>query len=113
MRGFAKVLLCSGDVVLLQQGTTCPADLLLVRGSAVINEADFTGEAVPVERVPVELESEMETGAARQTAGRGLSLSPIKAKTGAQRLAGLHARSLVHAGQRRPDAASPHAQIAS
>ena len=77
--------------MLLQQGSSCPADLLLVRGSAVIDEADFTGEAAPVERIPLETQEDVvETE-------RCLFLK--KRRTAAERLAIRHARSLVHAGQ--------------
>ncbi|OEH76678.1 p-type cation-transporting protein [Cyclospora cayetanensis] len=84
--------LVPGDVVLLQQGTACPADLLLVRGSAVVDEADFTGEAAPVERIPVEVLSHPKDAHSLQR--------HADCETGAQRLARLHANSLIHAGSR-------------
>ncbi|CDJ44462.1 P-Type cation-transporting ATPase, putative, partial [Eimeria tenella] len=83
--------LVPGDVVLLQQGAACPADVLLLRGSAVVDQADFTGEAAPVEKVP------LEAAAQQQTEAKGPQL--LQGQTAAERLVAAHPHSLVHAGE--------------
>ena len=40
--------LLPGDVVEVQQGKALPCDLILLTGSAIINEAMLTGESIPV-----------------------------------------------------------------
>ncbi|KAL4487111.1 hypothetical protein ABPG72_001563 [Tetrahymena utriculariae] len=40
--------LCFGDKVILREGELAPCDLVVVKGSAVVNEAMLTGESIPI-----------------------------------------------------------------
>ena len=45
--------LVPGDLISLAGGTACPADVALLRGRALVDEATLTGEAVPVLKRPL------------------------------------------------------------
>ena len=58
--------LVPGDVMVVPEGTSLPCDLILLTGSAIVNEAMLTGESIPVLKasIPVdtsELYSEKES----------------------------------------------------
>lgn len=58
--------LVPGDVIVVPEGANLPCDLILLTGSAIVNEAMLTGESVPVLKasIPVastELYSEKES----------------------------------------------------
>jgi P-type E1-E2 ATPase len=40
--------LVPGDIVKVPQGAVLPCDMILLSGSAIINEALLTGESIPV-----------------------------------------------------------------
>ncbi|CBZ51070.1 cDNA FLJ39191 fis, clone OCBBF2004669, highly similar to Homo sapiens ATPase type 13A4 (ATP13A4), mRNA,related [Neospora caninum Liverpool] len=44
--------LVPGDLVLLTPGTCVPADLVLLDGSAVVDESELTGETKPIQKLP-------------------------------------------------------------
>ena len=52
-RAVAASDLALGDVVQLADGTAC-ADLVLISGSAVVNESMLTGEPMPLQKVAME-----------------------------------------------------------
>ena len=111
--------------MLLHEGTVCPADLLLLRGSAVVDQADFTGEAAPVEKLPLEAlpsqrqqqqqqqkqqqQQQMDTETDSETETETIT-STGRRQTAAARLAALYANSFVHAGG---GLALPFQQLAS
>ena len=46
-----------GDVLVIDSPTmTIPADCALVRGRAVMNESALTGEPMPVQKFPIEVD---------------------------------------------------------
>ena len=40
--------LVPGDVIILPQNSNLPCDLILLTGTAIVNEAMLTGESIPV-----------------------------------------------------------------
>jgi len=54
-------LLLPGDLISLVSNSKgdliCPADLLLISGSCVVNEAMLTGESTPLLKVPTDMNS--------------------------------------------------------
>ena len=49
----SSLSLVPGDIVYLREGTKVPADILLLSGSSIINEAILTGETVPNPKFPL------------------------------------------------------------
>ncbi len=49
----SSLSLVPGDIVYLREGTKVPADILLLSGSSIVNEAILTGETVPNPKFPL------------------------------------------------------------
>lgn len=51
--------LCFGDKVFLREGEITPCDLLVVKGSSVVNESMLTGESIPIVKTSLSDNSEV------------------------------------------------------
>lgn len=49
--------LVPGDIIEIPEGCTMPCDAVLLDGHALVNEADLTGEPMPVSKYPIEKKS--------------------------------------------------------
>ena len=50
--------LVPGDVIVVPENTSLPCDLILLTGSAIVNEAMLTGESVPVLKTSIPVGSQ-------------------------------------------------------
>ena len=68
--------LLPGDVVRIPQGASLPCDLILLTGSAIVNEAMLTGESIPVMKssLPMTTEVYSDTETTRHTLFGGTSV---------------------------------------
>jgi cation-transporting ATPase 13A3/4/5 len=51
--------LAPGDKLLIKDGMVMPCDAILIKGSAIFNEAMLTGESIPVLKSPLPANSEI------------------------------------------------------
>ena len=49
--------LVPGDVIVVPEGMSLPCDMVLLSGSAIVNEAMLTGESIPVMKSSIPLVS--------------------------------------------------------
>jgi cation-transporting ATPase 13A3/4/5 len=50
--------LAFGDRIYLKENETVPCDVVVVKGSAIVNESMLTGESIPIVKTAVSLTSE-------------------------------------------------------
>ena len=56
------VILSPGDIIRISSDWKVPADIVLLKGSAVCNESGLTGESMPVSKIPGKPDSDAEFG---------------------------------------------------